>query len=181
MSDESRLEPENDGSNDDHCAVVDGAFLVAGRQPPPLFEPVDAALDHIPPRVNCLIEDQGATRSRRATRALIAALRDGVRDLPPLEQPAAARITVAFVGDDAIWSSTGTSASAWSWDTNTVQYRRQLGTVMPLSWGNDDRKRSPFAITGQVKLGRQPSATVSEPLVTWVAYALFFLPNFRPK
>jgi hypothetical protein len=88
-----------------------------------------------------------------------------MRDLSPTEQPAAARITVAFVGDDAIWSSTWTSTSAWSWDTNTLQYRRQLSTVMALSRRDHDRERPPLAVTSQVKLGGQPSTAPSEALV----------------
>src|SRR5690242_15890719 len=77
-----RLEPDSRGGDDHHRPVVDRALLVAGGQPTPLFEPIDAALHDVAPRVDGLVEDQRASRSSRSPGALIAALGDGVRDPP---------------------------------------------------------------------------------------------------
>src|SRR5688572_25147992 len=38
-------QPEQDGSDHDHCSVVGGSLLVAGGDAPPLLEAVDEALD----------------------------------------------------------------------------------------------------------------------------------------
>jgi hypothetical protein len=86
LSDASRFEPDDNGGDDHHRPVVDGAFFVARSESTPLLEPIDAALDHIASRIDGRVEGQRAARSAGAVRALIAALRDGVRDLPPSEQ-----------------------------------------------------------------------------------------------
>src|SRR5215467_13155574 len=45
VSDESRREPDGDGGDDHHRPEVDGALLVAGGQPAPLFEAIDTAFN----------------------------------------------------------------------------------------------------------------------------------------
>jgi hypothetical protein len=40
-----------------------------------------------------------------------------------------------------------------------------LCTVLALSWGDDHGERSPFAVAGQMELGRQPALAAPEPLV----------------
>jgi hypothetical protein len=44
LSDESRVEPEDDGGEHDHPAVIEHAFLVMRCQSTPLFEPIDSTL-----------------------------------------------------------------------------------------------------------------------------------------
>src|SRR6478609_2691574 len=81
FADASRVEPDNDGGDNDHRPVVGSALLIARRQPTPLLEAIDAALHHVATRVDRLLKDQRTTRSDRATRPLISALRYGMRDL----------------------------------------------------------------------------------------------------
>ncbi len=181
LSDESGVEPENDGGDDDHRSVVDHALLVARGEPAPLLEAVDAALHDVATRVGRLVEGQRATRSGRATRPLIAALRNRVRDLPHAEQPTTARVAVALVSDDPIWAGPRSSTPSESWDANAIQHRRQLRTVMAVAWRNDDRERSPLAITGQMKLAGQPAPAASEPLVGWVVAPLYIVKDAEGK
>jgi hypothetical protein len=44
---------------------------------------------------------------------------------------------------------------------------------MAVSRSNDYRERPPFAVAGQMKLGRQPAPAAAESLVTWVLDPLF--------
>jgi hypothetical protein len=81
ISEESRVEPEDDGGEHHHRPIVECAFLVARRQPTPLFEPVDTALHDVAPRIDRPVEDQRATRPSGAARLLIAPLWDGVGDV----------------------------------------------------------------------------------------------------
>ena len=53
-------------------------------------------------RVDRLVEGQGTSRSCRSTGALIAAFRNGVRDLPLSEQLTTTQVAVAFVSDEPI-------------------------------------------------------------------------------
>jgi hypothetical protein len=43
--DELRVEPEDDGGENKHRAIIDRALLIPGGDPTPLFEPIDAALN----------------------------------------------------------------------------------------------------------------------------------------
>src|SRR5690348_11905932 len=61
LSDESRFQPEDDGGEHHHRPIVDGPFLVACRQPAPLFGPIVAAFDHVALHVRVLIEGQRTT------------------------------------------------------------------------------------------------------------------------
>jgi hypothetical protein len=169
----SGVKPDDDGSDDDHCPIIDRPLLVAGGQATPLFEPIDATLDHVAAGVDGFVEDPWATGSGRTSCALIAALWDRVRDPPAAQQLPTARIAVAFVGNETIWSRPGTSPSARSWDANPIQDRRQLRAVMTLSCRNDHRERSPLPITGHMELGRQPSPAAPESLVARVLDPLF--------
>jgi hypothetical protein len=172
-SEELGLEPEDDGGQDNHCPIIDGSLLVAGGHAPPLFEPINAALDHIAPRIGRLVKDEWTTRSSGPMGALIAALWNRVFDLPPAEQASTARIAIALVGDDAIWAPPRAPASARSRNADSLQDRLQLGTVMSLSWRDHHRKRASLAVAGQVELGRQPAAAAAEPLVGGVLDPLF--------
>jgi hypothetical protein len=75
------LEPEDYRGEDEHRAVVGGAFLLAGRHPTPLFESINAALDHIAARIDRLLEDEWMPGPRRSLRTLVASHWNGIRDL----------------------------------------------------------------------------------------------------
>jgi hypothetical protein len=169
----SRVKPEDDGGQDQHGPIVDGAFLVTRRQATPLFEPIDAALHHVAPRVDDRIEDERTAWSRRPLRPLVASLGDGVLDLPLPQQAPTAWVTVALVGDEVVWAGTWSSTSTGAWDTDAIQDRLQLRAVMALSQGDDDGERSPAAVAGQMKLGGQPSAAAPKSLVGWVRDPFF--------
>lgn len=53
QSDEARVEPENNGGDEDRRPVVDRALLVTRGDATPRLEPIDAALDHIPMGIDC--------------------------------------------------------------------------------------------------------------------------------
>jgi len=65
------MAPDGNGGGKDHQRrVVDGALFVARGQILPPFEPIDAALDDIAPRVDRPVEGQG-TPAPRATTARV--------------------------------------------------------------------------------------------------------------
>ncbi len=153
LSYESTLEPEDNGGQNEHGAVIEGTLLVAGGHPAPLLEPIDAALDHVASRVGCLVEDQRTPRSSGSLRALVAPLWNGVLDLS-LPQPAPTPcIAVPFVGDEVIWTRPGSPTSCGAWDPDALQNWYQLRTVMALSWSDHNGEGPPAPVTGEVKLG----------------------------
>jgi hypothetical protein len=169
----SGVQPDDNGCQNQHGAIIERAFLVTRRQPTPLFEPIDAALHHVAPRVDERSEDQRATWVSGPLRSLVASLWDGVLDLPLPQQAPTAQIAVALVSDEAIWAGAWSSTSTDAWDTNAVQDGLPLRAVMPLSWGDDNGEGSPAAVTGAMELGRQPSTAAPEPLVGWVRDPFF--------
>src|SRR5262249_2986497 len=68
LSDASRGKPEGDGRDDDHRPLVDRAFLVARRQPTPLFQAVDAPFHDVATFVDRLAVSQGTTGPERTPR-----------------------------------------------------------------------------------------------------------------
>src|SRR5260221_7361790 len=162
LSDESAFEPKDDGGQDEQRSVIDGALLVAGRQTTPLFEAIDAAFDDIAPRIDRFVEDQRTPWPSCSLRALVASLGNRVLDLPLAQQAAAARITIAFVSDEVIWSRPRSPAPSSAWDPDAVQDRLQLRTVMTVARRDHDGERPSAAITGEMKLGGQPSTAASE-------------------
>src|SRR5262249_19349418 len=88
----------------------------AGGQPAPLLEPIDAALHDVAPRVEGLVKGQRTPPLRRAPRPLIPSLRNQVRDLSRTEQPTAAWVAVALIGNDTVWSGPGPSPSVGGGD-----------------------------------------------------------------
>src|SRR5262249_12388664 len=69
-------------------------FLVAGGEPMPVFEAMDTALDDAARTETAWSKASGrASELGCTTRALIAALQNGVQDLSLLEHPATARLT----------------------------------------------------------------------------------------
>jgi hypothetical protein len=96
-----------------------------------------------------------------------------VGDLARSEQALTARITIPFVGNESIGPGPRPSASTRAWDPNTGEHRLQLRAVMALPRRDHDRKRSPFPVAGQMKLGGQPTPATSEPFIGWVLDPLF--------
>ncbi len=174
LSDESRREPDGDGGDDHQRPVVDRAFLVARCQATPLFEAIDAALHDVAAGIGRRVEGQRATGSRGAPCSLIGALGNGVRDVPLAQQPPAARIAVALVGDHPVRPRARTPASTGSGHPDAVQHWPQLRAVVPLARRDHHRKRSALAVAGQMELGRQSTAAAPEPLVGGVLDPPFF-------
>ena len=138
LSDACRFEPDDDGRDHHHRAVVDCTLLITRRQATPLLEPIDAPLDHIPTRVDGLVKGQRPTTSCGAARPLIPSLRNRVRDLPLTQQPTTARVTVALIRDEPLRARSWSPAPAQPWDPNASQHRLQLRAVMPLPGRNDN-------------------------------------------
>jgi len=65
------MAPDDNGGKDHQRRVVDGALFVVRGQISPLFEPIDAALDDIAPRVDRPVEDQGTTAPRATTARVV--------------------------------------------------------------------------------------------------------------
>jgi hypothetical protein len=173
LSNGSRVEPDDDGRDDDQRPIVNCAFLVAGRQPTPLFEAIDTPLDQVAPGIDGFVEEERPSWPNCSLRTLVASLWNGVRDLS-LPQPAATEwVTVALVGDEAVGAGPRSAAATRSGDPDAVEDRSQLGAVMILPWGNHDREGSPFSVTSQMELGGQPSPATAEALVDQVYYPLF--------
>jgi len=180
-SDGSGLQPEDDRGKDQHRPVIECAFLIAGGEATPLFEAIDAALDHVAPCVDGLIKDQWTTRPRSPLRLLVASLGNRVRDLPLAQQSATARVAIAFVGDDAVWARPWPSTSSRAWDMDAAQHRFQLGTIVAVARRDHDRERSPLPVTGQMKLGGEPSTAPSESLVDRMLDPLFISARLRRR
>lgn len=173
LSDASGFEPDDNGGKNHHRPVVDCALFIARGESTPLLEPIDTALDHIPAGVDRLVEGERTTRPSRPLGALIAALRDRVRDLPLAQQATTARVAVPFVSDEPRWAGPRSSAPSRPRDTNASQHQLQLRTIVALPWCDHDRQRSSFAVAGEVHLACQPAATASKPLVGWVLDPFF--------
>src|SRR5262245_12272853 len=118
MSDASAFEPDDDGGEDDQCAVIECAFFEARGQPTPLFEPTDAALHDVAPRVDRWVKVEGTSWSSRSLGTLVASLGNGARDLALSQQAAPARVAVAvaLVSDEVVWTRPWSPASAGAWD-----------------------------------------------------------------
>src|SRR5216683_1584278 len=68
LSDESRIEPDDDGRDDHQRAVVGRALLIACGESAPLLEPIDAALDDVATGIDRLVKGERATWPGRPLR-----------------------------------------------------------------------------------------------------------------
>src|SRR6476659_2213144 len=112
------VEPEHEGGDDDHRPVVDGALLVAGGQPAPLLEPIDAALHHVAQPIPLFVEGEWAPGPMRPSFTLIGPLRNGVRDSALTQYAPTSLVAVAFVGDEMVWAFARPALATRAWDTN---------------------------------------------------------------
>jgi hypothetical protein len=173
LSDTSRVEPDDNGREDHHCAVVSGALLVASSQPTPLFEPIDAPFHDVATCVDRPVEGERAAGPHGTPRPLIRALGYDMWDLPLAQQVPTPGIAVALVGNDPVWAGARPPPPIGAWDPDAVEHEGQLRTVMPVSWRDHDGERSSFAVTGEMELGGQPSTAAPESLVGWVVDPFF--------
>ncbi|MDP9472329.1 MAG: hypothetical protein M3Q71_16950, partial [Chloroflexota bacterium] len=82
--------------------VVGGPLLVPWGDAVPLFELVDAPFQHVAPSIRSGIKSQRALRTGRAALPLVPTPGNRVRKSTPPQDPAARRITEAFVRDDMV-------------------------------------------------------------------------------
>ena len=169
----SRVEPDDNRSDDHHRSVINRTLLVACGQPAPLFEPVDTALHHVAPRVGDPVKDPRTARSRGPLRLLVTSLRNRVLDLTLPQHAAAAWIAVALIRDEPIGTGSGSSASCSAWDADAIQDWLQLRTVMAMSRRDHDGEWSPAAVASEMKLRGQPPTTASQCFVSGVGDPLF--------
>src|SRR5260370_29573873 len=109
-----------------------------------MFEPVVAPFHHVAPGVDHWIEGQRTTRSGRAPSPLVGTLRNGVRDLALTQEAAAARITVALVGDEPVRPGPWASRPPGSTDAHAGQDGLQLRTAIPASLIDDEGNAPPL-------------------------------------
>src|SRR5487761_2505763 len=128
----SRFALQDDGSQHEHGAVINGAHLIERRQLTPLLELIVAALDDIASGIGRFVEGQWTPRLGSALRPLIAPLWDSVRNPPLAQQASATRITIAFVGDQPTRTGAEVSAPTRAGNLNALQERGQLHAVMLL-------------------------------------------------
>ena len=181
LAEESGVEPEEDGGDDDHCSVIEGALLIPSGQSTPLFKSIDAALDHIATGVDRFVKEERPARSRCPLRSLVASLWNRVLDLSLSQQATAAWIAIALVGDEVVWARPRSPPPGGTWNPDAVQDGFQLRTVMALSWRTDDGEWSTTTVTGEMKLGGQPSTAATESLVGWVADPFFSSARLRRR
>jgi hypothetical protein len=180
----SRVKPDDDGGEDQHRAIIERTFFVAGGQSTPLFESVAAALHHVASRIDGCVEKERTSWSSGSLRALVAPLWNGVLDLSLAQHaPTAriARIAVAFVSDEALGTRSRSPTSCGTRNPDAIQHRLQLRTVMAMPWRDHDGQRPSAPVTSEVKLGGQPATTASEPLVGGVADPFFSSARLRRR
>lgn len=98
----SRPHPER--CEGDGCLVGLGGFVVAGGDPSPLFQAVEAAFDHVAPFVEVL-EGRWAPAAMAAPEPvadLVGPFRDGVADTAPPEPGPDRFGAVALVAEDVV-------------------------------------------------------------------------------
>jgi hypothetical protein len=84
-------EPEDDAGQDDPAAIVDCLLVVAGGDPAPLLEPVEAALDDVAALVGGRVKGVGPAAGAAAATAvvvLVGTFWNGRGDPAPGQQPA---------------------------------------------------------------------------------------------
>jgi hypothetical protein len=175
----SRVEPDDNRSDDHHRPVINRTLLVTRGQPAPLFEPVDTALHHVAPRVDDPVKDQRTARSRGPLRLLVTSLRNRVLDLTLPQHAAAAWIAVALISYEAVRTCPWSPASAGAWDADVVQDCLQLRTIMAMSRRDHDGEWSPAAVASEMKLGRQSATAAPKPLVGGVRDPFFSSARLR--
>jgi hypothetical protein len=165
LSDASRAQPDDDGGENHHRLVVDRPLLIARGDPTLLLEQSAAALHHVAPRLDRLVEEEGSSWLNCALPSLGKSLGNRVRDPPLPQQSATARAPVAFVGDEAVGPGPWLPPPAGARSTNAVQNGLELRAVMALPWRDDDGERTPMAVTGEVEFGGQSAPAASESFI----------------
>ena len=88
-----------------------------------------------------------------------------VGDAPLAQQPSAGGVAVAAISDQMGWPFAGPPRPARPRHPDGIQQRLQLGALMALAGGDQHGQGPPAAITGQMELGRQPTAATPQCLV----------------
>jgi hypothetical protein len=96
---------------------------------------------------------------------LVGALGDGVGDPPPAQQPPTCRVAVAAVGDQVRGPLARSPRPTGARDPDGIQQRPELGALMALAGGDQNRQWAAVAVAGQVDLGGEPTAATPQCLV----------------
>lgn len=158
-------QPDEDRSDDDLVVVVVAALGVAGRQRAPLLEPVEEPFDDVAVAVALLVElwrpaARGAAPDPVVL--LVGAFGDRVGDVAPAQLGPDRLRAVALVGQDVLGPGPW-PAGAVAADPDAVHDLGELGGVVDLAGGQDDRERPPFPIDRGVDLAGQPAAGPPQP------------------
>ena len=151
-ADGSGGQPDHQRSDDYRCTKVDRPLLVAGSDPPPLLETVDASLHHIAPGVGGFVEARRSSSSLQPLLSLVFALRDNVWDAAFSQELSATRETEAFVGDQPL-RALARPSHAQTRHPDGVQQCFELGALVPLARSNEHRQWPPPAVAREVELG----------------------------
>ena len=148
--------------------VADGQLVVPGGDGAVLFEPGDRPLDDVALPVAHEIHPGRPAAPRSAAGSsllLVGPLGDGVGDPAPAQHPPAGGVAVAAVGHQVLGPFAGPTRAARARHPDGVQQRFQLCALMLLAGGDQHPQRSAAAVAGQVDLGGQPAAAVSQCLL----------------
>src|SRR5690606_5596236 len=161
------FDPDERGSQADRGPIVAGEFVGAHRDPAPLFELVEAALDDVSTLVPLLL--LGAEIDRPAlllpaVRNLIVTLRDGRRD-PSRSQPCAVRFRrVSLVRQHTVGPSPRPPQSV-AGHADVIEGGGEHGGVGSVAAGEDHAQRSAAPIGDQMHLCRQPAAGATDGVI----------------
>lgn len=137
------------------CAVGGREFVVAGRDPAPLLEVRESALDDVATAVVGRVERGRAPARGAATEAvadLVGRLRDDGADAAIAQVLPDRAGGVGLVAADRVGSRS--RSSGWTGDAELLEERDQRGRVTGLPWCDGDDEREPSSVDEVVELRR---------------------------
>lgn len=148
--------------------VGGGGLVVAGGDPAPLFEVVEAAFDDVAAFVGLGVEGGWAAAGAAAPCSvadLVFTFGDGAGDVMTPQPDADGFGAVALVTEEMIRAAARPSRSG-PWNTDGVHDVGETGAVVDVAAGHHERQRTPQPVTGQMDLAGQPAPGPPERPIT---------------
>ncbi len=159
--------PFVDGCDQHGGFVADGEFVVPRCHCAMSLEAVDAALDRVALFVVFPVElrwSASAGAEVLAVADLVRLLRDGAGDPASVQVGAVGAGSVGLVAPDLVRSGSRPSG-AWAGYSDLLQDRAEVGTVVPVAGGDEQRQWFLSLLGGEVDLRSQTAAGTSEGVV----------------